>query len=113
MSILVPSSSGPGRLVLIQKIVGSTPTGITKKKASSLELDFCLVTRREKRSYSRRDHHFAIRARIRLFFVVNNGEEWKAILLLLSFALETKEGKQRNYYRVASQNYNISRGNLI
>ena len=29
MSILVPSSSGPGRLVLIQKIVGSTPTGIT------------------------------------------------------------------------------------
>ena len=58
-------------------------------------------------------HHFAIRARIRPFFVVNNGEEWKAILLLLSFALETKEGKQRNYYRVASQNYNISRGNLI
>ena len=47
------------------------------------------------------------------FFVVNNGEEWEAILLLLSFALETKEGKQRNYYRVASQNYNISRGNLI
>ena len=47
------------------------------------------------------------------FFVVNNGEEWKAILLLLSFALETKEGKQRNYYRVASQNYNISRGSLI
>ena len=47
------------------------------------------------------------------FFGVNNGEEWKAILLLLSFALETKDGKQRNYYRVASQNYNISRGNLI
>ena len=25
---------------------------------------------------------------------------------MFSFALETKEGKQRNYYRVASQNYN-------
>ena len=27
---MVPSSSGPGRLVLIQKIAGSTPAGITK-----------------------------------------------------------------------------------
>ena len=26
---MVPSSSGPGRLVLIQKIKGSTPFGIT------------------------------------------------------------------------------------
>ena len=26
---MVPSSSGPGRLVLIQKIAGSTPAGIT------------------------------------------------------------------------------------
>ncbi len=26
---MVPSSSGPGRLVLIQKIEGSTPSGIT------------------------------------------------------------------------------------
>lgn len=25
-----PSSSGPGRLVLIQKIAGSTPAGVTK-----------------------------------------------------------------------------------
>ena len=29
---MVPSSSGLGRLVLIQKIAGSTPAGITKKK---------------------------------------------------------------------------------
>ena len=28
---MVPSSSGPGRLVLIQKIAGSTPAGITNK----------------------------------------------------------------------------------
>ena len=27
--LVVPSSSGPGRLVLIQKIKGSTPFGIT------------------------------------------------------------------------------------
>ena len=26
---MVPSSSGPGRLVLIQKIAGSNPAGIT------------------------------------------------------------------------------------
>lgn len=30
----VPSSSGPGRLVLIQKIAGSTPAGITKERMS-------------------------------------------------------------------------------
>ncbi len=29
---MVPSSSGPGRLVLIQKIAGSTPAGITSRK---------------------------------------------------------------------------------
>ena len=29
MKVLVPSSSGLGRLVLIQKIAGSTPAGIT------------------------------------------------------------------------------------
>ena len=28
--LLAPSSSGPGRLVLIQKIAGSTPAGVTK-----------------------------------------------------------------------------------
>ena len=27
--IVAPSSSGPGRLVLIQKIAGSTPAGVT------------------------------------------------------------------------------------
>ena len=32
---LVPSSSGPGRLVLIQKIKGSTPFGITKFELKS------------------------------------------------------------------------------
>lgn len=30
--MLVPSSSGLGRLVLIQKIAGSTPAGITRNK---------------------------------------------------------------------------------
>ena len=29
ITVLVPSSSGPGRLVLIQKIEGSTPSEIT------------------------------------------------------------------------------------
>ena len=29
--MMVPSSSGPGHLVLIQKIAGSTPAGITMK----------------------------------------------------------------------------------
>ena len=32
---LVPSSSGPGCLVLIQKIKGSTPFGITKFELKS------------------------------------------------------------------------------
>ena len=35
---LVPSSSGLGRLVLIQKIAGSTPAGITTSKSSLLKL---------------------------------------------------------------------------
>ena len=29
---MAPSSSGPGRLVLIQKIAGSTPAGVTNSK---------------------------------------------------------------------------------
>ena len=29
--LVAPSSSGPGRLVLIQKIAGSTPAGVTNK----------------------------------------------------------------------------------
>ena len=35
---MVPSSSGLGRLVLIQKIAGSTPAGITKKSKRPLGL---------------------------------------------------------------------------
>ena len=42
---MVPSSSGPGRLVLIQKIAGSTPAGITtveaETKGKSLAFFFC------------------------------------------------------------------------
>ena len=37
VTIMVPSSSGLGRLVLIQKIAGSTPAGITKNKKDSLK----------------------------------------------------------------------------
>lgn len=33
--VLAPSSSGPGRLVLIQKIAGSTPAGVTTRKSPS------------------------------------------------------------------------------
>jgi hypothetical protein len=29
LQVMAPSSSGPGRLVLIQKIAGSTPAGVT------------------------------------------------------------------------------------
>ena len=35
---MVPSSSGLGRLVLIQKIAGSTPAGITKESKRPLGL---------------------------------------------------------------------------
>ena len=37
---MVPSSSGLGRLVLIQKIAGSTPAGITKNKKKPLRAYF-------------------------------------------------------------------------
>ena len=33
---MAPSSSGPGRLVLIQKIAGSTPAGVTNSKNDPL-----------------------------------------------------------------------------
>ncbi len=32
-TLVAPSSSGPGRQVLILKIAGSTPAGVTKKTA--------------------------------------------------------------------------------
>ena len=43
---MVPSSSGPGRLVLIQKIKGSTPFGITTKYKNARRAIFyalCMV----------------------------------------------------------------------
>jgi hypothetical protein len=40
---MAPSSSGPGRLVLIQKIAGSTPAGVTKVKAQPQGWAFTLV----------------------------------------------------------------------
>ena len=39
---MVPSSSGLGRLVLIQKIAGSTPAGITNLALKSLRALFYL-----------------------------------------------------------------------
>jgi hypothetical protein len=33
---MAPSSSGPGHLVLIQKIAGSNPAGVTTVKSSSM-----------------------------------------------------------------------------
>ena len=43
---MVPSSSGLGRLVLIQKIAGSTPAGITMTLEGSLEGGRLLDSRR-------------------------------------------------------------------
>ena len=37
---MVSSSSGPGRLVLIQKIAGSTPAGITRKSKKTFRSFF-------------------------------------------------------------------------
>ena len=45
-SVMVPSSSGLGRLVLIQKIAGSTPAGITMTLEGSLEGGRLLDSRR-------------------------------------------------------------------
>lgn len=42
-SVAAPSSSGPGRLVLIQKIAGSTPAGVTKENSSASAGLFSLV----------------------------------------------------------------------
>lgn len=39
-----PSSSGPGYLVLIQKIAGSNPAGVTKENTSSKDGVFSLVS---------------------------------------------------------------------
>ena len=43
---MVPSSSGLGHLVLIQKIAGSTPAGITNERSWLVQL-FLFVKRRE------------------------------------------------------------------
>ena len=40
---MAPSSSGPGHLVLIQKIAGSNPAGVTTKKAQSFGWAFFVV----------------------------------------------------------------------
>lgn len=40
IEVLVPSSSGLGRLVLIQKIAGSTPAGITMRVRISADRRF-------------------------------------------------------------------------
>ena len=40
---MAPSSSGPGYLVLIQKIAGSNPAGVTKEEAHPDGWAFCLV----------------------------------------------------------------------
>ncbi len=45
--VVAPSSSGPGRLVLIQKIAGSTPAGVTKRQRRIPQgFLFCLFRRR-------------------------------------------------------------------
>lgn len=40
---MAPSSSGSGHLVLIQKIAGSNPAGVTKVKTSAFAEVFTLV----------------------------------------------------------------------
>lgn len=57
MVVLVPSSSGPGRLVLIQKIAGSTPAGITRSKINPVGVCFVsggMMRRRRTRKGSKR-----------------------------------------------------------
>ena len=46
MTVLVPSSSGLGRLVLIQKIAGSTPAGITKVTNKKKEFTLSFLSNR-------------------------------------------------------------------
>ena len=41
--VVAPSSSGPGRLVLIQKIAGSTPAGVTTKIKKTRRVLFIFV----------------------------------------------------------------------
>ncbi len=40
---LAPSSSGPGYLVLIQKIAGSNPAGVTILQSRDSSESFCLL----------------------------------------------------------------------
>lgn len=45
---MVPSSSGLGRLVLIQKIAGSTPAGITIEFNSTIGRVFCFFQKQNR-----------------------------------------------------------------
>ena len=47
---MAPSSSGPGRLVLIQKIAGSTPAGVTRNKKKTLRVLFLFLISDGRRS---------------------------------------------------------------
>ena len=50
---MVPSSSGLGRLVLIQKIVGSTPAGTTKPIRNPEGIVFLLLCNKKRNEVSR------------------------------------------------------------
>ena len=52
--VVAPSSSGPGRLVLIQKIAGSTPAGGTRIKISSVGACFCSGHFRQEMEHAKR-----------------------------------------------------------
>ena len=73
--IVAPSSSGPGRLVLIQKIAGSTPAGVTN---GSSEPFFVVVVLRID---SRRSHQ-------------NNKNALWGFFVILKVSTETEPAKR-------------------